>query len=303
MFLAWINEVFGWQRPNILTTPYQLVVKQAAKEMVALVLYFAENSAPDIHNDDFCRNILTDPDVVRSCSNIFFWAIGNCPESLEIQRALLQGNQSLPLLVAVTHDAFKRQMPPRTLPGLTDPQELVSFICRAVSAQNTQLQARRDRNLREQQDREYKESLACDQERQRQREDERQREEERKHRQGERLIQEERIRVEAECRNAEAIWDCEARAGLPHEPLESENTITLRIRGPTGNFIQRTFFDHDTTQVLFRTAFALLSLPSQDFVLHRHQGPSIHNDGSTLSEISLNSHSVLVIEMHDESDP
>lgn len=170
-----------------------------------------------------------------------------------------------------------------------------------MSAQNTQLQARRDRNLREQQDREYQESLACDQERQRQREDERQREEERKQRQGERLIQEERIRVEAERRNAEAI--CEARAGLPHEPLESENTITLRIRGPTGNSIQRTFFDYDTTQVLFRTAFALLSLPSQDFVLHRHQGPSIDNDGSSLSEISLKSHTVLVIEMHDESDP
>lgn len=301
MSLAWINEVFGWQRPNILTTPYQLIVKQAAKEMVALVLYFAENSAPDIHNDDFCRNILTDPDVVRSCSNIFFWAIGNCPESLEIQRALLQGNQSLPLLVAVTHDAFGRQMPPHTLPGLTDPQEVVSFICRAVSAQNTQLQARRDRNLREQQEREYQESLACDQERQRQRKDERQREEERKQRQREHLIQEERIRVEAECRNAEAIRV--ARAGLPHEPLESENTITLRIRGPTGNSIQRTFFDYDTTQVLFRTAFALLSLPSQDFVFHRHQGPSILSDGSSLSEISLKSHTVLVIEMHDESDP
>lgn len=56
-------------------------------------------------------------------------------------------------------------------------------------------------------------------------------------------------------------------------------------------------------QVLFRAAFALLSLPSQDFVIQRHQGPPIHNDGSSLVDLSLNSYTVLIIEMQDESGP
>ncbi|KAM7442352.1 FAS-associated factor2 [Porites harrisoni] len=142
---------------------------------------------------------------------------------------------------------------------------------------------RTNRELREQQDREYQESLAQDQER------------------AEGLREEERNRAEAERRNAEAIR--EAREGLPPEPLENENTLTVRIRGPNGNSVLRTFFNHETTQVLFRAAFALLSLPSQDFVIHRHQGPPIHNDGSSLVDLSLNNYTVLIIEMQDESGP
>ena len=47
----------------------------------------------------------------------------------------------------------------------------------------------------------------------------------------------------------------------------------------------------------------VLSLPSQDFVIQRHQGPHIHNDGSSLVDLSLNSYTVLIIEMQDESGP
>ena len=53
----------------------------------------------------------------------------------------------------------------------------------------------------------------------------------------------------------------------------------------------------------FQGGFALLSLPSQEFVIERHQGPPIHNDGSSLVDLSLNSYTVLIIEMQDESGP
>ena len=56
-------------------------------------------------------------------------------------------------------------------------------------------------------------------------------------------------------------------------------------------------------QVLFMAAFALLSLPSQDFAIHRHQGPPIHNNGSSLVDFSVKSYTVLIIEMQDESGP
>ena len=49
--------------------------------------------------------------------------------------------------------------------------------------------------------------------------------------------------------------------------------------------------------------FALLSLPSQDFTIQRLQGPPIHNDGSSLVDLSVKNYTVLIIEMQDESGP
>ena len=38
-------------------------------------------------------------------------------------------------------------------------------------------------------------------------------------------------------------------------------------------------------------------------LIRRYQGPPIHNDGSSLLDLSLNSYTVLTIEMQDESGP
>ena len=46
-----------------------------------------------------------------------------------------------------------------------------------------------------------------------------------------------------------------------------------------------------------------LSLPSQDFAIHRHQGPPIHNDSSSLVDLSVKSYTVLMKEMQEESGP
>ena len=46
-----------------------------------------------------------------------------------------------------------------------------------------------------------------------------------------------------------------------------------------------------------------VSLPSQDFIIQRHQGLTIHNDGSSLVDLSLNSYTVLIIEVQDKSGP
>ena len=50
-------------------------------------------------------------------------------------------------------------------------------------------------------------------------------------------------------------------------------------------------------------AFSQLSLPSQDFAIHRHQGPPIHNDSSSLVDLSVKSYTVLMKEMQEESGP
>lgn len=42
----------------------------------------------------------------------------------------------------------------------------------------------------------------------------------------------------------------EARGLLPEEPLENEDTLTIRLRGPQGNDVRRTFYAVDTTEVI-----------------------------------------------------
>ena len=41
----------------------------------------------------------------------------------------------------------------------------------------------------------------------------------------------------------------EAPDQLPEEPLENVDTVRVRIRGPQGKTVQRTFFTTDTTEV------------------------------------------------------
>lgn len=54
MFYAWQNEVYGWQHPNTITMPLELLCHQAAEDMMPLVMYFSNNNACDIFRDDFC---------------------------------------------------------------------------------------------------------------------------------------------------------------------------------------------------------------------------------------------------------
>jgi len=54
----------------------------------------------------------------------------------------------------------------------------------------------------------------------------------------------------------------EARENLPSEPLESEDTVNIRLRGPDGQVTRRTFYIGDSTQVLLNDVLSLsLSLP------------------------------------------
>ncbi|XP_068679065.1 uncharacterized protein [Montipora foliosa] len=72
MFYAWQNEVYGWQHPNIITMPLELLCHQAAADMTTVLLYFSDNNACDIFRDDFCRNILSNPDFIEACNNVYF---------------------------------------------------------------------------------------------------------------------------------------------------------------------------------------------------------------------------------------
>ena len=97
MFCAWQNEIYGWQHPNTITLPYELVRlsvdiykrimmlskisrfffalkkyywknfnlysyqnfyqlhRQAAQDMVPIIVYLSNYVAHNIHQDDICR--------------------------------------------------------------------------------------------------------------------------------------------------------------------------------------------------------------------------------------------------------
>lgn len=178
---------------------------------------------------------------------------------------------------------------PVTYSGMTsavnDVQVVVTFILAATERQQDQTVLRRNREIRERQDQEYQESLAIDRERDRQRLEE------------EEAMERQRIATEV---NENAIR--EALEQLPEEPLENVNTVRIRLRGLQGNTVQRTFYTTDTTEVLFRAAFALLALPSPHFRLRRSvsaNGTTIENNGVTLQEL-VQDNTTLLVEMNDE---
>ncbi|KAJ7319178.1 hypothetical protein OS493_036580 [Desmophyllum pertusum] len=258
MFCAWQNEIYGWQHPNTITLPYELLHRQAAQDMVPIIVYLSNYVAHNIHQDDICRNILSRPEVIQACSDVYFWCIGNCPESTEIQRSL-QLPQHVPLVVSITHNAAGTQMAPVVLTNLTSVQEFVDFIHRAVRVQQDQVLLRQSRELVARQNAEYQQGLLIDIER--------------------------------------AIR--ETRNQLPAEPLvNGEHTVNIRLRDHEGNVLGRTFWESDTTQVLFSAAFALLELPSQNFSLRTHDG-LIDNNGTSLTELNLTGDVLISVEMLD----
>lgn len=219
---------------------------------------------------------------------MYFWATECCSESAEIQ-GTLQLPTTTPMLAAICHNASGTAMPPFVLTNLCDVQVVITFILAAVERQQVQSTIRSNREIRQRQDEAYQESLAIDRERD--------------HR---RLVEEEtmeRRRVAAEANQHEIR---EALNQLQEEPLENVDTVRVRIRGPQGRTVQRTFFTTDTTEVLFLAAFALLALPSQHFRLRGSVATSetttciiIENNGLSLSEL-LQGDTTLSVEMTDE---
>ncbi|KAL9966005.1 hypothetical protein ACROYT_G024011 [Oculina patagonica] len=301
VLMAWQNEVYGWQHPNTLTMPFELLYQQASHDMVPILAYFSNHPAEEIHRDDFSRNIVQDPEFINAVSPVHFWSVPDCPEGSEIQRTFVGTNQSTPFLVAFVFNASGGQMAPDVLTNCLNVQEVIGFIERAIRVQQDQIGLRRTRELRAEQDQAYQESLQRDRERARQREEERLREEElERERQRVQREEEERAReaeLERERSNAEALR--EARENLPEEPLAREDTTQVRIRGPDGEVVSRTFYMSDTTQVLYNAAFVLLALPSQNFRI-RTYSRVLENDGSDLSTLELMESTVLSIEMLDE---
>ncbi|XP_011333890.1 FAS-associated factor 2 isoform X2 [Ooceraea biroi] len=206
-FIRTYEERYGNVHPVFYQGSYSQALSDAKQELRFLLVYLHKDEAQEV--DQWCRNTLCDPEVIRYINtHTLFWACNvKSGEGYKVAEALKAG--SYPFLALIVLKDNKMTIVGR-LEGAPSSADLTSRLQAIIERNEINLiQTRRDRaernaaqSLRQQQDRAYEESLRADQEKDRKREEERRAREEQEAREKEELNAQEleiqRIRLEKE---------------------------------------------------------------------------------------------------------
>ncbi|KAG7198715.1 hypothetical protein KM043_001706 [Ampulex compressa] len=206
-FIRAFEERYGNSHPVFYQGSYGQALSDAKQELRFLLVYLHKDEAQDI--DQWCRNTLCDPEIVRYINiHTLFWACNvQSGEGYKVAEALKSG--SYPFLALIVLKDNRMTIVGR-MEGIPSSADLMSRLQAIIDHNEINLiQARQDRaersaaqSLRRQQDRAYEESLRADQEKDRKREEERRAKEEQEAREKEELNAQEmeiqRIRLEKE---------------------------------------------------------------------------------------------------------
>ncbi|XP_031849459.1 fas-associated factor 2 [Nomia melanderi] len=206
-FIRAYEERYGSSHPVFYQGSYSQALSDAKQELRFLLVYLHKDEAQDI--DQWCRNTLNNPEVVRFINiRTLFWACNvQSGEGYKVAEALRSG--SYPFLAIIVLKDNRMTMVGR-MEGTPFPSDVISHLQAIIDHNEINLiQARQERaersaaqSLRQQQDQAYEESLRADQEKDRRREEERKAREEQEAREKEQLDAQEmeiqRIRLEKE---------------------------------------------------------------------------------------------------------
>ncbi|XP_076291832.1 fas-associated factor 2 [Lasioglossum baleicum] len=206
-FIRVYEERYGSSHPVFYQGSYSQALSDAKQELRFLLVYLHKDEAQDI--DQWCRNTLNNPEVVRfTNTRTLFWACNvQSGEGYKVAEALRPG--TYPFLAIIVLKDNRMTMVGR-MEGTPFPSDVISHLQTIIDHNEINLilarQERAERSaaqsLRQQQDQAYEESLRADQEKDRKREEERRAREEQEAREKEQLNAQEleiqRIRNEKE---------------------------------------------------------------------------------------------------------
>ncbi|XP_001606512.1 FAS-associated factor 2 [Nasonia vitripennis] len=177
-FIHAYNEQYGTNHPVFYQGSYSQALSDAKQELRFLLVYLHKDETQEV--DQWCRNTLGDPEVVRYVNtHTLFWACNiKSGEGYKVAEALKAGTYPF-LAVIVLKD--NRMTIVGRMEGIPSPTELLARLQTIIDNNEINLiQARQERaersatqSLRQQQDQAYEESLRADQEKDRRREEER----------------------------------------------------------------------------------------------------------------------------------
>ncbi|XP_041982396.1 FAS-associated factor 2 [Aricia agestis] len=273
---------------------YAQALNDAKNELRFLIVYLHSESATETQN--FCRTTLADPIVIQYINtHALFWGCSvESPEGWRVAQSV--GGRRYPLLCVLCVRDHRMTVVARS-EGSCSSQQLLQRLRRVVADNDPHLAAARaDRverevtaRLRASQDEAYLESLAADQEKERQRAAAREYENQLRRDSMERRLQLERHEQEViEARAAAA-----ARVGV--EAGAGAGALALLVRLPCGERLTRRFRLADTTDVLYDFVFSHPQAPEEFEITTNFPKRVLERGSQNLLEVGLKDRDVLFV--------
>jgi len=263
-FVREYNERYGSSHPPFNRGGYYQVLEEAKRDLRFLLVYLHSEDHQD--TDHFCRNVLSSDAVTGELetNNIIFWGCSvRKTEGYKVSQALRE--TSYPFLAMIVLRQHRMVVVSRK-EGLVEPDVMVEWIRKTVTDYEAFIVAARtdrdernfDRELRNQQEAEFAESLRRDQERE-QREREREEVERREEEERERLRREELERKDQIVR-----MKVELANEIPEEPEVSHpEAVRVLLKLPDGQRLERRFLLTHSLKHIYYYVFCHPESPDQ----------------------------------------
>jgi len=263
-FVREYGERYGASHPPFNRGGYYQVLEEAKRDLKFLLVYLHSEDHQD--TDNFCRNVLSS-DAVKGeleTSNIILWGCSvSRTEGYKVSQALRE--TSYPFLAMIVLRQHRMVVVSRQ-EGSLAPEAMVEWIRNTVTEYEAFIVAARtdrdernfDRELRNQQEAEFAESLRRDQERE-QREREREEVERREEEERERLRKEELDRKDQIVR-----MKVELASEIPEEPEVSHpEAVRVLLKLPDGQRLERRFLLTHSLKHIYYYVFCHPESPDQ----------------------------------------
>uniref|UniRef100_A0A8D9B6C5 FAS-associated factor 2-B n=1 Tax=Cacopsylla melanoneura TaxID=428564 RepID=A0A8D9B6C5_9HEMI len=251
-FITSFNETFGENHPVFYQGSYGQALSDAKQELRFLLVYLHDQDDQDCNQ--FCRNTLTNPDVIDYIkeNNMICWACSTSTgEGYKVEQVMQAGAYPFVAMIVLKDN---RMTIVGRLEGPFEPVDFKRRLVYIVSANENSLGAARaeriersfNQSLRAQQDEDYLESLRQDQEKERVKQEQRQRDKE----------EEDRVRrireLEEEKINNIRQQKMDLVSVVPEEPAPDDSeAVRIVFKMPNGKRLERRFLNTNTVNDVY----------------------------------------------------
>ncbi|KAJ5070655.1 fas-associated protein [Anaeramoeba ignava] len=306
-FLNQIRSI-GREYPQFFQGSYQEAFELAKQNEKLLVVYLHS----DLHSrtNYFIENILDDPRTISFLNQNFILWGDSIRRTSGYKLSLILEARCYPFLAIISTDSSEETLYQRIFEGEFTVNELLLGLCNSLEESELRKSSTLTKNqnidsntsIIQEQDQEFLNSLLIDRER-----DILEEEREKKEKEEEKKRKEEKERKERQKRERELAWQKELeekKQNLPSEPenANDSNVLTIAIKLPNSQRIQRRFYKQDKIQVIFDWIY----LSSQDalsdspFTLVKNFPKKIFDDpNKTLEEEGIQNNELLYVLKED----
>jgi len=250
-FLRDFETQYGNTHPSFIQGSFQQASQQAKREYKFLVVYL--HSAMHQDTNKFCRETLCTEIITDFLNENFLNWAGAVSNAEAFKLSTMLGAATYPFIAVITNNNIGGMTILDRIEGCPDPDTVMLRLSVVLEHHGPMLMQARleheereaDRQIRDEQDRAFRQSLAADEEKQRKLlEEERKVKEE-----NERILKEEQLRkrkLEEKQKRKERL-----KQSLPPEPELSDGVSQLVIRLTDGSRLQRRFKKTDTLGNVF----------------------------------------------------